>query len=100
MKVIYNNLIPFSGYRAMMLFGTIFARKKYKPISPITINHEKIHRAQAKEMGGYVWFYLAYLWQWLRYGYANCPFEKEAYKNAQVLNYLNYRPRKAWKNYK
>lgn len=27
MKVVYNNLIPFKGYKAINLFGIIFARK-------------------------------------------------------------------------
>ena len=39
MKIIYNSLIPFRGYKAMMLFGVIFARKKFKPLSAVTVNH-------------------------------------------------------------
>ena len=49
MKIIYNSLIPFRGYKAMMLFGVIFARKKFKPLSAVTVNHESIHAAQAKD---------------------------------------------------
>ena len=37
MKIIYNSLIPFRGYKAMMLFGVIFARKKFKPLSAVTV---------------------------------------------------------------
>lgn len=53
MKIIYNSLIPFRGYKAMMLFGVIFARKKFKPLSAVTVNHESIHAAQAKDCHGY-----------------------------------------------
>ena len=80
-----------------MLFGVIFARKNHYPISEYTINHEAIHDAQAKDCGGYLWFHLLYLWQWARYGYRNCPFEQEAYRNATNLGYLETRKPKAWK---
>ena len=40
MKIIYNILIPFPGYVAMMLFGVIFGRQKYKPLGSLVINHE------------------------------------------------------------
>lgn len=100
MKIIYNNILPFPGFVAMAFFGVIFARKKYKPLSTSTINHEKIHQAQAKDVGGYLPFYVIYLAQWIKYGYKNAPFEVEAYNNGGVKNYLKNRPRNAWKNYK
>jgi len=40
MKIIYNKIIPFKGYKAMAIWPFIFARKK---LSEIDINHEKIH---------------------------------------------------------
>lgn len=100
MKIVYNNLIPFPGYCATILFGAIFARKKYKPLSRIVVNHEKIHHAQAKEVGGYLLFYLKYLIWWIRRGYRNAPFEREAYTNAANLDYLKNREPHAWKKYK
>lgn len=100
MKIIYNNILPFKGYSAMMLFGVIFARKKYKPLSPLIINHEAIHDAQAKDCGGYTFYYLRYIGQWLRYGYRNCPFEREAYANERNPHYLKKRNKNAWKAYK
>ena len=100
MKIIYNNLIPFPGYSAMMLCGIIFARKKYKPLPAYVVNHEKIHRAQAREAGGYLRFYLMYLGQWIKYGYRNAPFECEAYENSNNPDYLLYRPRNVWKIYR
>lgn len=30
MKVIYNNLIPFKGYKAINIFGLVFVRKGAK----------------------------------------------------------------------
>lgn len=30
MKVIYNNLIPFKGYKAINIFGLVFVRKEAK----------------------------------------------------------------------
>jgi hypothetical protein len=99
MKIIYNNIIPFRGFAAMMFFGIIFARKSAKPLSLNTINHEKIHHAQARECGGYLWYYSLYLCQWTKYGYRNSPFEREAYENAANLSYLKQRQAFAWKKY-
>jgi len=42
--VIYNNIIPFKGYKAINLFGFIFARKGCN-LTDVDINHEKIHTA-------------------------------------------------------
>jgi len=99
MKIIYNNIIPFRGFAAIMFFGIIFARVKYRPLPKNTVNHEKIHHAQAKECGGYLWYYLLYLWQWTKYGYRNCPFEREAYDNESNLEYLKSRKTFEWEKY-
>lgn len=64
MKIIYNNIIPFPGFAAINLFGVIFARKKYRPLSETTVNHEAIHTEQMKELL-YVGFYLCYLVEWI-----------------------------------
>ena len=40
MKIIYNNIIPFKGFKAINLFGIIFVRKGCK-MNNIDINHEK-----------------------------------------------------------
>ena len=99
MKIIYNSFIPFKGFSAMMLFGVIFARREHRPLSATTINHEAIHRAQARDCGGYLRYYLRYALQCLRHGYRNCPFEREAYTNEYRLEYLDYRTKGAWKEY-
>ena len=87
-KIIYQNILPPRGFVAIMLFGRIFARKEFKPISERTINHELIHAAQAQECHGWTLFYIRYLWQWMRVGfkYRQIPFEKEAYDHDHDLN--------------
>ena len=104
MKVIWNSLIPVSGYSAINLFGVVFcrkSRKKYYEDNPeslkILINHEAIHTAQMGELL-YVFFYLLYFTEWLfrmifypRSAYYGISFEKEAYKHEKNLGYLEKR---------
>jgi len=101
MKITYQNLLPPRGFIAIMLFGRIFARKKFKPLSERTINHEKIHVAQAKECGGWLLFYIRYLYQWGRVGfkYDMIPFEREAADNDHDFMYLEYRLPFRWRKY-
>ena len=94
MKIIRNNFIPFSGYKAMNLFGVLFVRGNAR-IDDITLNHEKIHTAQIKEML-YVFFYVWYVIEWIiripkGNAYRNISFEREAYANDKDPNYLNTR---------
>lgn len=109
MRILYNIFFPLPGFSAMMLFGTIFARRSAKPLSARTINHEAIHKAQAladfkkgsEKRNRRAWFryYAAYLRQWMKYGYRAMPFEREAYDNAGNLTYLETRPANNWKQY-
>jgi hypothetical protein len=94
MKIIRNNIIPFPGYKAMNLFGVLFVRGNAR-IDDITLNHEKIHTAQIKEMF-YVFFYIWYSIEWLirlpkGNAYRNISFEREAYANDRNLTYLENR---------
>lgn len=98
MKIIYNNIIPFKGYKAINLFGIVFARK---PLNKIDENHEAIHTAQMKELL-YIGFYIWYLIEWLvllfkhkdfHTAYKNIRFEKEAYDHERDFTYLTYRPK-------
>lgn len=98
MKTIYNNIIPFRGFKAINLFGLVFVRYPYA-LSEVDINHELIHTKQMKELL-YVFFYLWYFIEWLvlliKYkncieAYRNIRFEKEAYENEKNLDYLNHR---------
>lgn len=96
MKIIYNNILPGKGFKAINLFGVLFARKKFNPLSSSDINHEAIHTAQMREML-YLFFYLWYGVEWLfrliQYrnrmtAYYNISFEREAYENQEDLEYL------------
>ena len=104
MKIIYNNIIPFTGFKAINLFGVLFVRKGCT-MSESDINHEMIHTAQMKEMG-YVLFYLWYLVEWLiklsklgdsNKAYRAISFEREAYVNEKNLTYTITREKFAWR---
>lgn len=106
MKVIYNKYIPIKGYAAINLFGLIFARKEFNPLSQVTENHEAIHTAQIRELL-FVFFYLWYVIEWLvrlfqyrdrKEAYLNISFEREAYRNQNNLGYL--KARKKYRNLK
>ena len=104
MKIIYNNIIPFPGFKAINLFGVLFVRNGCT-MSESDINHEMIHTAQMKEMG-YVIFYLWYLVEWLvklaklrdsNKAYRAISFEREAYGNEKNLTYTITRAIYAWR---
>ena len=104
MKIIYNNIIPFTGFKAINLFGVLFVRKGCT-MSESDINHEMIHTAQMKEMG-YVLFYVWYLVEWLiklvklgdsNKAYRAISFEREAYGNEKNLTYTITRAKYAWR---
>jgi hypothetical protein len=102
MRIIRNNIIPFPGYKAMNLFGVLFVRGNAR-IDDTTLNHEKIHTAQIKEML-YVFFYVWYVIEWLirlpkGNAYRNISFEREAYANDNNPNYLKTRKRYAFLKY-
>lgn len=98
MKIIYNNIIPFPGFKAINLFGILFVRKNAY-IDKYTLNHEEIHTYQMKELL-YIFFYIWYVIEWIiklfKYSskaYRNISFEREAYDNDRDLNYLKTRKR-------
>ena len=100
MKTVFNDWIPFSGFKAINIFGILFVRNG-KTMSDKDINHELIHTEQMKEML-YVFFYLWYFIEWFirlfckGNAYRNISFEKEAYGNDDNLDYLNEREPFAW----
>lgn len=63
MKVIYNKIIPFKGYKCINLFGVLFVRKGCT-MRERDYNHEAIHTKQMKELL-YVPFYILYILEWL-----------------------------------
>lgn len=103
MKVIYNSIIPFKGFKAINIFGILFARKG-ACIDEITIRHESIHTKQIIETL-VIGFYLIYLTNWIvnlfiygfnKKAYYNILFEKEAYMYEWCYNYLNGRKPFKW----
>lgn len=103
MKIVYNKLIPFKGFKCINLFGVLFVRDGMK-MDCTELNHEAIHTAQMKELG-YVLFYIIYLIEWLvrlpgkGNAYYNISFEKGAYGNQHMTDYLSRRDFWAWTKY-
>lgn len=103
MKIIYNNILPLPGFKAINLFGVLFVRKGCT-MRDVDLNHEAIHTAQMKEML-YIFFYLWYVIEWVirlfkkGNAYRNISFEQEAYNNQSYLMYLKERRTFAWLDY-
>lgn len=105
MKIIYNKVIPFGKrFYAINLFGILFAKGH---CNRETLNHERIHTAQIRELL-YVFFYVFYVLEWLiRFigcmnyyrAYENISFEREAYSNDRNLDYLKTRRHFAFLKY-
>ena len=97
MKKIVSKHLPFKGYRAMAIFPFLFIREEYKDdITEQVINHESIHFQQQKEMliiPFYVWYIIEFIIKFFIYksAYKNISFEREAYSNADNLEYLKTR---------
>ena len=99
MKIIYNKLIPMKGYKAVNLFGVLFAREGAR-LTAEDIRHEEIHTAQMRETL-YVGFYLWYVMEWLvrfigngfkwHEAYRALLFEREAYGHQGEEGYLEKR---------
>lgn len=104
MKVIYNKWIPFKGFKAINIFGFLFARKGCV-IDERCLNHERIHTEQMKEML-YIPFYLWYVIEWIvklfiygKNSYRHISFEKEAFENDDNLDYIKERLIFCWWKY-
>lgn len=107
MKIIRNQYtwlpIPCKGYKACLCFKWLIVRGDAK-IGTLTMNHEKIHVAQMKEMG-YIFFYIWYGVEWfIRFflrgrAYKKLSFEREAYINQGEPKYIEQRKPYAWLNY-
>lgn len=98
MKVVYNRIIPFKGFKSINLFGLLFVRKECVMFD-VDYNHEAIHTVQMKEML-YVLFYLAYIVEWFYHfvklrdskeAYYRISFEREAYAHQSDMKYLKTR---------
>ena len=109
MRIIYNNLIPFNGFRVFSFFGILLVRKNSDGSEPHlterTMNHEAIHTAQMKELL-YIPFYLLYCIEFFIRIFTNpedpynaISFEREAYYNEYYLTYLSHRKPFAFLDY-
>lgn len=107
MKIVYNYIIPFKGYKAMCVFPFIFVRKDVRSLTVNDINHEKIHGEQQKETL-ILLFYLLYGIEWLvkvvyyrnrHTAYKNVSFEREAYDKQDDITYLDKRKLFSWVKY-
>ena len=105
MKIVCNNIIPAKGYKAINLFGVVFVRKG-TTLNEVDINHEAIHTAQYKELlyiGFLPLYVLMFLWELIKYRnwhktYEEVPFEREAYKYEDDMDYLEGRKCYNWIN--
>ena len=108
-KIIFNDIIPFSGFKACAIFPWVFVRNECKErFTAIDSNHEKIHLRQQTEMlviFFLIWYSLEYVIRWICYGfnhskaYKNISFEREAYKNQSNLDYPRTRKHYAFLNF-
>jgi len=91
------------------LFPFIILREHYKSQeilkNRITLNHEKIHIEQQKELlvvFFYLFYFLEYFIKLFKYGqdaYYNLSFERESYVNGSNLEYLKTRKRYSFLKY-
>ena len=125
MKIIRNNIIPFSGFKAMNLFGVLFVRKGAS-INDKTVNHEQIHSKQIEEVmftlflpffivawhttfylliawifSYYIWYVAEWLIHLIRFkdrniAYRRISFEMEAYTHDGDMEYLKKRKKFAF----
>lgn len=127
MKIIYNNIIPFEGFKCINLFGVLFVRNGCV-MTEKNFNHEGIHSVQILEMivvgltvllpfvlfgvispwwlfasvgTFYYWYFIEWLVRIFKKGnaYRNISFEREAFDNDDDLTYLANRKRFAWRKY-
>lgn len=105
MIIIRTRHFPFGSYTTINLFGILFT--KNKNLSKRTINHERIHTKQMKEML-YIFFYL---WYGIEYviirlfhakqndAYHDVSLEEEAHNNDDNQDYIYLREHYTWLKY-
>jgi hypothetical protein len=82
---------------AMALYPFILINRR-KELSPVMLNHERIHLMQQLEML-IIPFYVLYLIELVCKGYRNISFEREAYVNEKDADYLKRRKLFSWLRY-
>lgn len=100
MKIVRSRWLPPRGYSGINLFGVLFVHPG-QYVSPVMLNHERIHTAQMLELA-ILPFYVLYLLEWLirllmrGRAYRNISFEREAYRHERDFDYLKTRRHYAW----
>lgn len=101
--MIYANWMIRKGYVGFAFWPFIFLRNR-TTASESTMNHERIHLRQQREMlviPFYIWYFIEYLLRRFQYSswkeaYFNISFEREAFSNESNLVYLEKRKFWAW----
>ena len=114
MPAVVNSFWMRKGFEGLTFFGQILTPSEETAslfkISPAMKNHEMIHLRQAQSCGdSWLRFYLLYIWYWLRALPANRqmkhgayllnPFEMEAYRHMNNLNYLTNHEANEWRKF-
>lgn len=114
MPAVVNSFWMRKGFEGLTFFGQILTPSeetaKLFKVSPAMKNHEMIHLRQAQSCGdSWLRFYLLYIWYWLRALPANRkmkhgayllnPFEMEAYRHMNNLNYLANNEATEWRQF-
>lgn len=101
-----NKFIPFPNFKAINLFGVLFVRGNAY-IDQKTMNHERIHTEQWKELL-WIGFLLWYVGEWIirlfafkgaKQAYRDISFEREAYQHDTDMDYIKNRKRFAFTRY-
>lgn len=112
LKIISNKIIPFGKYVAITFFGRVYTKKSKDNLKTYLnsiagirmIKHESIHLMQAKQCKTWLWFYILYLWYFIKLyfctlkwnvSYRTIPFEIEAYRFQDKPDYNETN----WKKY-
>ncbi len=105
MKIIRTKFLP-AGIKAFTTPWAIYARPKAR-LNEVDVTHESIHAVQWKELwyvGFLLWYVIEYFVHLIRFrkhsiAYHRISFEREAYTNQYVVDYLEYRKPFAWMKY-
>ena len=114
MPAVVNSFWMRKGFEGLTFFGHILTPSEETAnlfkVSPAMKNHEMIHLRQAQSCGdSWLRFSLFYIWYWLRALPANRklkhaayllnPFEMEAYRHMNDLNYLANNEANEWRKF-
>lgn len=105
-KVVENNIIPFKGFKAMVIYKWMFCRPGTQ-FKQEDYTHEGIHLFQQTELLiilFYLWYGIEYIikllicWNFNR-AYRSICFEQEAYAHEDDMDWITRRPEYCWLRY-